>query len=104
MLIIVRRFDERMAFVPEGQADPSQHDVPVCVLAPAISPEGARKLSPGFTLAKRKRTFCPEGARSGRDPIKRFGGESRPYLVAPSGLIRAGNYRAKLFWPLRATD
>jgi hypothetical protein len=32
----------------------------------------------------------------GRDPVKRFGGDSRPYLVAHSGLIRVGkNYQGK---------
>ena len=53
--------------------------------------------------------FCPEEARSARDPIKRFGTDSRSYLSAPSGLIGVeeitqGKPWAKLFWPLRATD
>jgi hypothetical protein len=38
--IIVNRFDRRMAFVPEGQADRSQHEVPARRSREAPSPYG----------------------------------------------------------------
>jgi hypothetical protein len=51
-------------------------------------PEGARKLSPGFTLGKAKYTFRPEGARNA-DAV-RFEG-SEPILAVPGGPFRANS-------------
>jgi hypothetical protein len=98
---------------PKGQADSSRDKYVFSAghsTARRARPEGVRKLSPGFTLVKRKYMFCPEGARTAAytdTPI-------RPYadpcpLVAPSGPIWVGEITqgkpwAKLFWPLRATD
>jgi hypothetical protein len=58
-----------------------------------MGPEGARKLSPGFTLGKPKLTFRPEGARNAH-AIRNIGSEPIPAI--PGGPFRAssvgGNY------------
>ena len=70
-----------MAFVPEGQADPSQHEVPVCVLAPAISPEGLapkgpESLAQGLPWLSGKERFALKGLEA--DAIRSRGSEVSP--------------------------
>jgi hypothetical protein len=45
--------------------------------------EGARKLSPGFTLGKAKYTFRPEGARNADEVrFEGSGADFSPYLLS----------------------
>ena len=86
----------RRDFVPERQADSSQERNASACLAPVIWPEGARKLSPGFTLGlpwvSGNKRFALKGLEA--QAIRSRGLELIPgtCLVAPSGLVRVGDY------------
>jgi hypothetical protein len=74
--VIVRRFDGRVAFVPEGQADSSQARSAWVTMQRGPRPEGTvevivsptdicrRKLSPG--MSKRQRVECSSRFRNAR--------------------------------------
>jgi hypothetical protein len=73
------------------------------------APKGQESLAQGLPWVSGNKRFALKGLRNARDLIERFGADSRPCLLTPSGLIRVGEITqgkpwAKLSWPLRATD